>query len=116
MGLCDACRRFGDRRCGCRRGDLIGSFANAGKQETTSASSSFNFRVAELAKSFVFSVDSESLEWVKQWQEGILPPPPRCSDRVSSLYLPACGFPAPGDPRFIASRVNLPPRRVGTIG
>jgi hypothetical protein len=33
--------------------------------------------------------------------EGI-PLPPRCRDRVNSLYLPACGFPAPGDPRCLA--------------
>src|SRR6266498_2896135 len=30
-----------------------------------------------------------------------LPPlPPRCRDRVHSLYLPACRFPTPGDPRW----------------
>jgi hypothetical protein len=29
-----------------------------------------------------------------------LPPlPPRCRDRVDSLYLPACRLPTPGDPR-----------------
>ena len=28
---------------------------------------------------------------------------PVVADRVDSLHLPACGFPAPGDPRFIAS-------------
>ncbi len=27
------------------------------------------------------------------------PPPPRCRDGVHSPYLPACRFPAPGDPR-----------------
>ena len=29
---------------------------------------------------------------------GIRPPPPRCRGSVSSLHLPACGFPTPGDP------------------
>ena len=40
----------------------------------------------------------------------VQPPPPRCRDGVDSPYLPACGFPAPGDPRFIASREELLPR------
>jgi len=31
-----------------------------------------------------------------------LPPAPRCRNGVNSPYLPACGFPAPGDPRHIA--------------
>ena len=31
--------------------------------------------------------------------EALAPLPPRCRDRVHSLYLPACGFPAPGDPK-----------------
>jgi hypothetical protein len=33
-----------------------------------------------------------------EWVRGRLsPPPPRCRDGVNSPYLPACGFPAPGD-------------------
>ena len=31
-----------------------------------------------------------------------MPLPPRSRNRVNSLYLPACGFPAPGDPRHLA--------------
>jgi hypothetical protein len=30
------------------------------------------------------------------------PSPPRCRSGVNSPHLPACGFPAPGDPRYIA--------------
>ena len=31
------------------------------------------------------------------------PVPPRCRDRVNSLYLPAGSFPAPGDPNSFTS-------------
>jgi len=34
--------------------------------------------------------------------EGINPLPPRCRNGVNSPYLPACGFPALGGPRYIA--------------
>lgn len=34
--------------------------------------------------------------------EAMRPPPPRCRDRVDSLYFPACGLPAPGDPITLA--------------
>jgi len=34
------------------------------------------------------------------------PVPPRCRDRVSSLYLPAGSFPAPGDPNSFTSRLE----------
>ena len=39
--------------------------------------------------------------------EGI-PLPPRCRDRVNTLYLPACGFPAPGDPCSLALNEGTP--------
>jgi hypothetical protein len=38
-------------------------------------------------------------QWVR---ERAIPLPPRCRKRVSSLYLPACPFRAPGDPIVIA--------------
>ena len=36
-------------------------------------------------------------KWVREWHT---PPPPRCSDRVNSLYLPACVLHAPGYPNL----------------
>ena len=39
-------------------------------------------------------------EWVREWA---IPLPPRCRERVSSLYLPACLFQAPGDSMASAS-------------
>ena len=39
-------------------------------------------------------------KWVR---ERAIPLPPRCRERVSSLYLPACPFRAPGDPIVSAS-------------
>jgi hypothetical protein len=52
----------------------------------------------------VFSQRSSTQEAGKAVVGGLVqPPPPRCRDGVDSPYLPACGFPAPGDPRIIAS-------------
>ena len=44
------------------------------------------------------------LEWVKRRLEGKSNHRlPVVADGVDSPHLPACGFPAPGDPRLIAS-------------
>ena len=39
-------------------------------------------------------------------KEQDIPAPPRCRKRVISLYLPACIFLAPGDPKLIASSLE----------
>ena len=38
-------------------------------------------------------------DWVSKWPK---PPTPRCRNGVNSPYLPACGFPAPGDTLQVA--------------
>ena len=38
-----------------------------------------------------------------------IPLPPRCRNRVDSLYLPACGFPAPGDSKKLALETGNTP-------
>jgi hypothetical protein len=39
----------------------------------------------------------------KRVREWVIPLPPRCRQRVNSLYLPACPVRAPGDPIASAS-------------
>src|SRR5438105_15349324 len=52
--------------------------------------------------SYFFFQNAQKRRKDKKDREGkgvaVRPRPPRCRDSVNSLYLPACGFPAPGDP------------------
>ena len=43
---------------------------------------------------------------ISEGKELDLPVPPRCRDRVYSLYLPASSFPAPGDPNSFTPSIE----------